>query len=182
MRTMRDAPGAPAAVLAAYRVDGGWSGDSWAGQDSKVVETECVLGTIGADSNASQLVAVPFHHFSLDGSGRRLTLFWNGYAFSEPGPVWADERDDGVIVTVTERRAAGALATAGEGRRSAVQLRAPIGDRPAWDRRPGRLGRTRSRRTGVPPGCCAGGSQCERRNAGLSGRRAPAGSGFSLFQ
>jgi hypothetical protein len=82
---------APAAVLAAFRVDGGWSGDWWDGQDSKVVETECVLGTVGADSNASQLVAVPFRHFSPDGSGRRLTLFWNGYAFCEAGPVWADD-------------------------------------------------------------------------------------------
>jgi hypothetical protein len=29
---------------------------------------------------APGIIAVPFHHYALDASGRRLTLFWNGLA------------------------------------------------------------------------------------------------------
>ena len=128
---------AAAAVLSVFRVDGGWSGDWWDGQDLEVIESEYELGPAGEDPAAGVLVAVPFHHFAVDSGGRRLTLFWNGYAFCKPGFATADERDDGVIVTVTERRPRGALAAAGEGRRSTVELRAPLGDRPVWDRQPG---------------------------------------------
>jgi hypothetical protein len=84
---------ASATVLSVFRVDGGWSGDWWDGQDLEVIDSEYELGPAGGDT--------------------------------------------GVIVMVTERRPRGPLALAGEGRRSTVELRAPLGGRPVWDRRPG---------------------------------------------
>jgi hypothetical protein len=106
---------APAAAASALRVDGGWMGDWWDGDDIEEMEPEYVLRLSGDGPGADLLVAVPFHHFSVDGSGRRLTLFWNGYASCRPGPATAEERGDGVIVTVTERRPSGALAIGGCG-------------------------------------------------------------------
>jgi hypothetical protein len=123
-----------ATVLTVFRVDGGWSGDWWDGMELEVMDSEYELGPADEGAGTGVLVAVPFHHFDVHGDGRRLTLFWNGYASCRPGPATADERDDGVIVTVTERRPRGPLATAGEGRRSTVELRAPLGDRAIWDR------------------------------------------------
>jgi hypothetical protein len=128
-----------ASVTSVLRVDGGWWGDWWDGESPVVVDPDYLLGPAGPDGDL--LFAVPFHHFAVDGSGRGLTLFWNGYASCEPGPATADERDDGVIVTVTERRPRGPIAAAGEGRRSAVELDAPLGHRPVWDRRPGAVRR-----------------------------------------
>ena len=127
----------PSAVVSVFRVDGGWSGDWWDGEDLETLDSDYVLGPADDGPDAAVLVAVPFHHFAVDRSGRCLTMFWNGFAFCEPGPATADERDDGVIVTITERQPRGALATAGEGRRSTVKLRTALGRRPVWDRRPG---------------------------------------------
>ena len=126
-----------ATLLSVLRVDGGWSGDWWDGQDLEVIDSEYELGPAGEGPADQRLVAMPFHHFALDSGERRLTLFWNGHVFCKPGPATADERDDGVIVTVTERRPRGPLAAVGEGRRSTVELRAPLRDRPVWDREPG---------------------------------------------
>jgi hypothetical protein len=128
---------AAAAVLSVLRVDGGWSGDWWDGQDREVLDSEYLLGPADDGPDGDVLFAVPFHHFSADGSGRCLTMFWNGYASGAPGPTAAEERADGVIVTVTERRDRGPLSTAGVGRRSTLMLRSPLGHRAVWDRRPG---------------------------------------------
>lgn len=127
----------PAAVLAVLRVDGGWHGDWWSGEAREVLYSDYVLGPAGDGADGDLLFAVPFHHFCVDGSGLCLTMFWNGYAFCEPGPATVDERDDGVIVTVTERRPRGPVAAAGAGRRSTATLQGPLGPRPVWDRRPG---------------------------------------------
>jgi hypothetical protein len=89
------------------------------------VDLDCLLGPAGDGPDGDLLFAVSFHHFSVDSSGRGLTLFWNGFASCEPGPAGADEQDDGVIVTVTERRPRGAISAAGQGRRSAVKLGTP---------------------------------------------------------
>jgi hypothetical protein len=128
---------AHAAVLSVLRIDAGWSGDWWDGEDPETLAPDYRLGPAADGPDAQVLIAVPFHHFRVDGTDRRLTLFWHGFASCEPGPAMADERDESVIVTVTERRPGGALAAAGVGRRSVVELRAPLGDRPVWDRQPG---------------------------------------------
>jgi hypothetical protein len=130
---------APAAVLSVLRVDGGWHGDWWNGEAREVLDSDYVFGPAGDGPDGDVLFAVPFHHFCVDGSGLCLTMFWNGYAFCEPGPATVDERDDGVIVTVTERRPRGPVASAGAGRRSTAKLRTPLGHRRVWDRRPGAL-------------------------------------------
>jgi hypothetical protein len=126
-----------AAVLSVLRVDAGWWGDWWDSQDREVLNSEYLLGPEGDGPDAGLLYAVPFHHFSVDSSGRCLTMFWNGFASCEPGPAMADERDDRVIVTVTERRPRGAISTAGAGRRSTVTLGTVLGHRPVCDRRSG---------------------------------------------
>jgi hypothetical protein len=128
---------ASASVLSVLRVDGGWHGDWWSGEAREVRDSDYVLGPAGDGSDGDVLFAVPFHHFSVDSSGLRLTMFWNGYAFCEPGPVKVHERAEGVTVTVTERRPRDAVAAAGAGRRSTVTLRSPLGHRPVWDRRRG---------------------------------------------
>jgi hypothetical protein len=112
-----------AAVLSVLRVDAGWWGDWWDGQDREVLNSEYLLGPEGDGPDAGLLYAVPFHHFSVDSSGRCLTM--------------ADERDGHVIVTVTERRPRGAISTAGAGRRSTVTLGTVLGHRPVCDRRSG---------------------------------------------
>ena len=120
-------------VRSVWRVGDGWDGDWWDGLAETRPHGEYVV------DKEDRLFAVPFHHVDVDASGRRLTLFWNGLAAYEPGPASAEEREDGVIVTVTERRGGGgnAVPLAGEGHRSTVTLSAPLGDRPVWDRYPG---------------------------------------------
>ncbi len=126
------------AAISVFRVDGGWSGDWWDGPGPGLLDSDEVLGPAGDDPDGHVLVAVPFHHFAIDGSGRCLTVFWNGTAACAAGDVTADERDDGVIVTVTERcPRGGAIAAAGEGRRATLMLHTALGTRPVWDRRPG---------------------------------------------
>jgi hypothetical protein len=126
-----------ASVTSVLRVDGGWWGDWWDGEAPVVVHPDYLLWPASDRPDGDLLFAVPFHHCSVDSSGRGLTLFGNGYASCEPGPATADEQDDGVVVTVTECRPRGAISAAGAGRRSTVELGAPLGPRPVWDRRPG---------------------------------------------
>jgi hypothetical protein len=117
-------------VASVERVDGGWSGDWWDSEEGLADGESYPLPRAG-------LYAVPFHHYTVDASGRRLTVFWNGLAFCEPGPATAEEREDGVIVTVTELRASDVIAPAGQGRRTTLALERPLGNRPVWDRWPG---------------------------------------------
>jgi hypothetical protein len=128
---------AQAPVLSVLRVDAGWHGDWWDGGAREIPDPDYVLGPAGDGPDGDLLFAVAFHHFSVDSSGLCLTMLWNGFAFCEPGPATVDERDDGVIVTVTERRPRGPVPAAGAGRRSTVKLRTHLGHRPVWDRRPG---------------------------------------------
>jgi hypothetical protein len=122
--------------VSVMRVDGGWSGDWWDGDGPGLLGSDEVLGPADGSPDGDVVVSVPFHHFAVDHSDRRLTLFWNGSS-CEAGPATADEREDGVIVTVTERRPRGARAAVGEGRRTTRTLRTALGARPVWERRPG---------------------------------------------
>jgi hypothetical protein len=71
---------AESAVLSVLRADGGWSGDWWDGQHPQVLDSDYLLGPAGDGSDGDVLFAVPFHHFSVDSSGRCLTMYWNGFA------------------------------------------------------------------------------------------------------
>jgi hypothetical protein len=84
-------------------------------------------------SEKTTVQAVAWHLWSLDDSGRGLTVHYSTNAAYEPHSVEHDEDDRSVKVTVFERMPTGFTRLAGATRHATVTLDRPLGDRVVTD-------------------------------------------------